>query len=38
MDSCLSLEALVQSEMQTASSRIWTWVTDSISNSDNHYV
>ena len=28
---------LAQSEMQTALSRIWTWVTDSISFNDNHY-
>ena len=27
----------MQSETQTASSRIWTWVADSISYDDNHY-
>ena len=31
------LWALVQSEMETASSRIWTWDTNSISYVDNHY-
>ena len=30
-------KALAQSEIQTASTRIWTQVTDSISYDDNHY-
>ena len=29
--------ALAQSEMQTASSKIWTWVADPIFSDDNHY-
>ena len=29
--------ALAQIEMQTASSSIWTWITDSISYNDNPY-
>ena len=29
--------ALAQSEMQTASSRIWTWVAYTISYNDNYY-
>ena len=31
------LRALARRETQTASSRFWTRVTDSISNDDNHY-
>ena len=33
----LSTRALVQCEIQTASSRIWIRVTNSISNNDNYY-
>ena len=29
-------KALALSEMQTASSRIWTWVTNFVSTDDNH--
>ena len=29
--------ALAQSEMQTASSRIWTWFSDLISHDNNRY-
>ena len=32
-----SLRALAQSEIQTASSRIWTQIAYSISNDNNHY-
>ena len=32
------LSALVISEMLTALSRIWTWVTDFISYGDNSYI
>ena len=31
------LKAWGQSEMQTAFSRVWTWVSDSISYNDDHY-
>ena len=34
---CLSPKALAQMEMQTALSRFWTWVINSISYDDDRY-
>ena len=35
MDSCLFQKVITRNETQIASSKIWTWVTDSISYDDN---